>query len=112
MDALGIDTLLSSARARSASDIRTSAHTQATDAAQAARQQAEEFESIFLNTMFQTMFAGLEDSAGTWGGGTGSDAWRGMLLEEYSNTIAKAGGIGIADSVERELLALQETSVR
>ncbi|WP_029058860.1 rod-binding protein [Stappia stellulata] len=73
------------------------------------RQQAEEFEAIFLNTMFQSMFAGLEEGGGTWGGGAGSDAWSGMLVEQFSDTIARAGGIGIADSIQRELLALQET---
>lgn len=73
------------------------------------REQAEEFEAIFLNTMFQSMFAGLEEEGGTWGGGTGSDAWSGMLVEQYSDTIARAGGIGIADAIQRELLALQET---
>jgi flagellar P-ring protein precursor FlgI len=74
------------------------------------RAQAEEFEAIFLNTMFQSMFAGLEEDGGTWGGGAGSDAWSGMLVEQYSDTIARAGGIGIADSIQRELLALQETN--
>jgi len=108
MEALGIDTVLAGARSRALG----AANQGSAGAAQTARQQAEEFEAIFLNTMFQTMFAGLEESAGTWGGGAGSDAWRGMLVEEYADTIARSGGIGIADSVHRELLALQETSTR
>ncbi|MBA5779309.1 rod-binding protein [Stappia sp. F7233] len=68
---------------------------------------ARDFESVFLNTMLQQMFTGIEDG-GAWGGGTGSDAWQGLLIDEYSKAIAGAGGIGIADAVKRELIALQE----
>lgn len=75
----------------------------------AVREAAEEFESVFLNNMLQTMFGSLE-GGGTWGNGTGSDAWQSFLVEEYAHSITEAGGIGLADSVERELLALQEGS--
>ncbi|WP_299474354.1 rod-binding protein [uncultured Roseibium sp.] len=71
------------------------------------REAAEEFEAVFLNTMLQNMFTGLNEG-GTWGGGTGSDAWQDLLIDEYARSISKAGGIGLADSVERELIALQE----
>ncbi len=64
---------------------------------------------MFLNNMLQNMFTGLE-KGGIWDGGTGSDAWQGMLIDEYARTISEAGGVGIADSVERELLALQESA--
>ncbi|MEP3046007.1 MAG: rod-binding protein [Roseibium sp.] len=75
----------------------------------AVRDAAEEFEAVFLNNMLQTMFSGL-DSGGTWGDGAGSDAWQGFLIDEYARSISEAGGIGLADSVERELIALQEGS--
>lgn len=75
----------------------------------AVRAAAEEFEAVFLNTMLQNMFSGLEDG-GAWNGGTGSDAWQSMLVDEYAKTISSTGGIGLADSIERELLALQEGS--
>jgi len=73
----------------------------------AVREAAEEFEAVFLNTMLQNMFTGLEEG-GTWGNGPGADAWQSQLIDEYARTIAETGGIGLADSVERELLALQE----
>ena len=73
----------------------------------AAREAAEEFEAVFLNTMLQNMFTGLENG-GTWGSGHGADAWQSLLIDEYARSISEAGGIGLADSVERELLALQE----
>jgi len=100
----GIDTVLASTQGRFAS--RASAADPANPAA-LTRDNAEQFEAVFLNTMFQTMFSGL-DEGGAWGNETGSEAWSGMLVEQYANTIAKAGGIGIADAVQRELLALQE----
>ncbi len=71
------------------------------------RQAAEGFETVFLNTMLQSMFTGLEEG-GTWGSGQGADAWQGFMIDEYAKSITEAGGIGIADVVERELLALQE----
>jgi flagellar protein FlgJ len=73
----------------------------------AVRHAAEEFEAVFLNTMIQNMFTGLQEG-GTWGSGHGADAWQSLLIDEYARSIAENGGIGLADSVERELLALQE----
>ncbi|MHC5652866.1 rod-binding protein [Stappia sp.] len=118
MSALSIDTALGAAQNRTPAASASSLMSQARGEASArgssiqdtTRHSAEQFESVFINTMLQSMFAGLEDSAGTWGGGTGSDAWRGMLVEQYADTIARSGGLGIADSVQRELIALQEGS--
>lgn len=73
------------------------------------REAAEGFEAVFLNNMLQSMFTGLEDG-GTWGSGQGAEAWQGLMVDEYAKSITDAGGIGLADAVERELLALQEGS--
>lgn len=81
----------------------------AANGAKSIDQAAQDFEAVFLNTMLESMFTGLEEG-GAWGNGTGSEAWRGMLVEEYSRTIAQSGGIGVADAVKRELIALQETN--
>ena len=75
----------------------------------AAKDAAKEFEAVFLNNMLQMMFTDLEEG-GTWGAGNGAEAWRGMLVNEYAEAIADAGGIGLASAVERELLALQEAA--
>ena len=71
---------------------------------------AQQFESVFLTNMFEEMFAGVEEPEGPHSGGPGQKTWRSMLTEEYANTIAKSGGVGVADHVQRELLALQERS--
>lgn len=76
---------------------------------QDARQAAEEFEAVFISTMLASMFEGIKTD-GPFGGGHGEQVYRSMLTEEYSNSIAQAGGIGIADSLTREILRLQETT--
>ncbi|AXS42657.1 chemotaxis protein [Breoghania sp. L-A4] len=68
---------------------------------------AEDFEAVFLQNMFNAMFETVE-GGGTFGDSNASETWRGMLAEEYAKTVVKAGGIGIAESVQSELIALQE----
>jgi flagellar protein FlgJ len=71
---------------------------------------AEQFESVFLTNMFEEMFAGIQEQEGPLGAGEAQSAWRSMLVEEYANTVARNGGIGVAEHVQRELIALQERS--
>jgi len=71
------------------------------------RATAQEFEAVFLNTMFQQMFTGI-DGEGPFGGQGPGSVWRSMLTDEYSKTFSRAGGIGIADHVYRTLMAQQE----
>jgi len=82
--------------------------TNATDAA-TSRKAAEEFESFFMTQMLEHMFEGIETD-GYFGGGYGEGVYRSMMLQEYGRIIARAGGIGIADMVSRELINLQERS--
>ena len=71
-----------------------------------AKATGEDFEAVFLNSMFQQMFAGVGE--GPYSGGNGANIWRSFLTDEYSKSFVKAGGIGIAPQVTRELLAQQE----
>jgi Rod binding domain-containing protein len=73
-----------------------------------ARSQAQDFESVVLNTMFQSMFTGIGEE-GPLGNSTGVGVWRSFLTEEYAKTFAKSGGVGLADHVYSSLLAQQET---
>lgn len=68
---------------------------------------AQDFEAVFLNSMFQNMFTGI-GGEGPFGGSGAVGVWRSMLTDEYSKSFAKAGGIGIADQVYRSLMAQQE----
>jgi Rod binding domain-containing protein len=72
-----------------------------------AKQASEDFEAVFLNSMFQQMFTGIEGD-GPFGGKGSSGVWRSFLTDEYSKSFAKAGGIGIADQVYQTLIAQQE----
>lgn len=72
-----------------------------------ARASAQDFEAVFLNSMFQQMFTGIEGE-GPFGGSGASGVWRSFLTDEYAKSFAKAGGIGIADQVYKTLIAQQE----
>jgi Rod binding domain-containing protein len=67
---------------------------------------AQDFEAVFLNTMFEHMFTGL-DGDGPFGGQGATGVWRSFLTDEYAKSFAKAGGIGIADQVYKAMLARQ-----
>ena len=70
------------------------------------RETAEEFESVFLAQVLQTMKIGLA-GPGPMSDGD-NEAWSGMLQEEYAKLISKSGGIGVADALLREMLKMQE----
>jgi Rod binding domain-containing protein len=72
-----------------------------------AKKSAQDFEALFLSQMMTHMFAGI-DAKGMFGGGAGEEAWRDVLTQEYAKVMAKAGGIGVADSVMREMIRQQE----
>lgn len=74
---------------------------------QNARQVAEDFEAVFLNTMVESMFASVKMD-GPFDGGYGGSVYRSMLNEQYAKAIAKSGGIGIADKIYQQILQLQE----
>ena len=56
--------------------------------------------------MFQQMFSSI--GKGPFGGGSAAGVWRSLLTDEYAKSFANAGGLGIADHVQRALLAQQE----
>ena len=70
------------------------------------RATAEDFEAMFLNAMLQQMFANVGE--GPFSGGHAAGVWRSFLTDEYAKSIAKKGGVGIADQVYKSLLAQQE----
>jgi len=67
---------------------------------------AQDFEAQFLSIMFQQMFAGLKTD-GPFGGGEGEEMFRSLMTEAMGKQVAKAGGIGLAETVQREILKLQ-----
>ncbi len=88
---------------------RAASQLQAPMASDEVRRAAEEFEAVFLSQMLAPMFEGLETDE-LFGGGAGEDIYRSILVEEYGKSIARAGGIGLSDAIQREILRLQEAS--
>ena len=76
-----------------------------------ARAAAEDFEAVFLNSMFSQMMT-KTDGEGPFGGSQATGVWRSFLTNEYSKSFAKAGGIGLAKHVYAALIAQQEARVK
>lgn len=70
------------------------------------RKAAKEFEAMLIGQLMQPMFSSLQTD-GMFGGGSGEEMFRPMLIEQYAQGIGKAGGIGLADSIAREMMRLQ-----
>jgi len=92
---------------------RTGQQTQAQQAQQGhqARNQAREFESVFLSQVLNTMTTSLSDRTG-FDGGHAEAQWRSIMNEHMGRQIAANGGVGVADAVQRELLRAQEARLR
>lgn len=74
------------------------------------RGQAKELESVFINTLMKQMFSGIKTDQNSFGGGFAEETWRGMQAEQLSTQIAESGGLGIADSLLGDLIAMQEAA--
>ncbi len=75
------------------------------------RGQAQDFEAMFLNSMFSQMTSGIKGE-GPFGDTPGTGVWRSMLTEQYSKNFAKAGGVGVATEVYRTLIMQQAKTIR
>ena len=74
-----------------------------------AKKASENFESMFLNTMFQQMYAGI-DGDGPFGGKGALKIWRSFMTDQIAKSVAKTGGIGLAPQVYAALLRHQGIS--
>jgi flagellar protein FlgJ len=73
-----------------------------------AKAAAQDFEAFFVTHSFEDMFADMSSDP-LFGGGEGEEMFKSLLLQEYGKQVAKAGGIGVSDMVQKQLLQLQET---
>ena len=71
-----------------------------------AKSASQQFEAMFLNSMFQEMFTDV-DGDGPFGGSGALKVWRSLLTDQYAKTFAKNGGLGIASHVYDQLLKQQ-----
>ena len=70
-------------------------------------EKARELEGQFLSTMIEPLFS-KDKEGGLFGGGAGNDVFRSLMMNEYGQILSQAGGIGLADNIAKEMLALQE----
>jgi Rod binding domain-containing protein len=67
---------------------------------------AKDFEASFLSNMLGQMFEGLSTD-GPFGGGQGEAMFRSVMMDTFGKQIVKAGGVGVAAAVQREMLKMQ-----
>lgn len=70
------------------------------------RRKAEELETLFLSEMLA--HAGLDGSPTEFGGGIGEEQFGSFLREAQASAIAKAGGIGLAETLFRAMSREQD----
>ena len=70
---------------------------------------AQEFEAMALGQMLAPMFDTVDGSKGPFGGGSGEEAWKPMMVSELGKQVAKAGGLGLARPVMEQMLRMQES---
>lgn len=69
---------------------------------------AQEFEAMALGQMLAPMFETVDASKGPFGGGSGEEAWKPMMVSELGKQVAKSGGLGLARPVMEQMLRMQE----
>ena len=67
---------------------------------------SKDFESSFLSVMLGQMFKDVNTSA-PFGGGPGEDAFKSFMTDAMAKQVVKSGGIGLAATVQKEMLKLQ-----
>jgi peptidoglycan hydrolase FlgJ len=76
------------------------------EAQKKSKAQAQDFEAMFLNSMFSQMTSSVKGE-GPFGDTVGTGVWRSMLTDQYSKSFAQAGGIGISNDIYRTLILQQ-----
>ncbi len=71
-----------------------------------AAEAAQDFEAVFISEMLSHMDTQEPDPL--FGGGQAEATYKGMMNEEYGKQIARAGGIGLADHIKAQMIAMQE----
>lgn len=67
----------------------------------------EDFQAVFIKQMLDTMRKTVDKSGGLVEQGQGEKIFEDMLYDEYSKTMSKTAGFGLADSIYRQMTFLQ-----
>jgi Rod binding domain-containing protein len=80
--------------------------TRAADPAKVAKA-ANDFEAMAIGELLKPMFDTVDTAHGTFGGGSGEEAWKPMLVQEFARQIEAHGGLGLAKPVYDAMLRMQ-----
>jgi peptidoglycan hydrolase FlgJ len=80
----------------------------AADVQKRAIDSAQDFESVYIADAFKDMFKNVSVDPLSETSNSSNETWRDMLIDNYAKDMVKRGGIGIADSIAKELIAIQE----
>ena len=80
------------------------------DPRQAIRKTAEQFEAYFIQQMMKTMRESVEKS--DWVDSGNMDMYQDLMDKEVSLSMAKRGGMGLADMLERQMHQAQALSTQ
>jgi len=70
---------------------------------------AQDFEAMAIGQLLQPMFDTVDTANSAFGGGSGEEAWKPMLVQEIAKQIAAHGGLGLAKPVYDAMLRMQES---
>ena len=71
------------------------------------REAARAFEAQALSQLLAPIFATVDTSKTVFGGGPGESQWQSMQVDAMAKGIARAGGLGLAQPVLREMIRMQ-----
>jgi Rod binding domain-containing protein len=66
---------------------------------------SHKFEASFLSTMLQSVFKDVD-----MGGGKGGEAFKSIMMDAVGKQMANGRGVGLAKSIQTEMLKLQGLS--
>lgn len=73
---------------------------------------AQAFEATVLGELLQPIFDTVDTAHGPFGGGSGEEQWKPMLVTELARGIARQGGLGIARDALAQMIHMQEKGGR
>ncbi len=79
---------------------------QSTDTSKIAKS-ARDFEAMAIGQLLQPMFDTVKSEKSEFGGGSGEEAWKPVLVQELAKQIAAHGGLGLAKPVYDAMQRMQ-----
>jgi flagellar protein FlgJ len=71
---------------------------------------ARDFEAMAIGQLLQPMFETVDTAHGLFGGGSGEEAWKPMLVQEIAKQIEARGGLGLAEPVYEAMMRMQQSN--